>query len=116
MPNPEWGVKRLCPNCATRFYDLTNDPATCPACESTFSLQALSLKRVKAERNVAPEPVKKAAPVAEEDDEDDVVLDDDDDSDAPDITVGDDVLDDDDAGTEVSLEELGDVPAKEEET
>ena len=27
MPNEEWGVKRLCPKCATRFYDLKNDPS-----------------------------------------------------------------------------------------
>jgi uncharacterized protein (TIGR02300 family) len=30
---PEWGTKRTCPKCATRFYDLGNDdPVTCINC------------------------------------------------------------------------------------
>ena len=33
MVNPEWGSKRTCPKCATRFYDLgKDDPVTCIAC------------------------------------------------------------------------------------
>ncbi len=33
MAKPEWGTKRTCPKCATRFYDLTKDePVTCVAC------------------------------------------------------------------------------------
>ena len=33
MIKPEWGAKRSCPKCATRFYDLTkDDPATCINC------------------------------------------------------------------------------------
>ncbi|MFM6854006.1 MAG: TIGR02300 family protein [Sphingopyxis sp.] len=33
MIKPEWGVKRSCPKCATRFYDLTqDDPITCISC------------------------------------------------------------------------------------
>ena len=35
MPKEEWGTKRLCPQCNTRFYDLNNDPMTCPACGAT---------------------------------------------------------------------------------
>jgi hypothetical protein len=27
MPKEEWGTKRVCPNCETRFYDLRRDPA-----------------------------------------------------------------------------------------
>jgi hypothetical protein len=30
MVKPEWGAKRSCPKCSTRFYDLGNDePVTC---------------------------------------------------------------------------------------
>ena len=30
MVKPEWGTKRTCPKCATRFYDLgKDDPVTC---------------------------------------------------------------------------------------
>jgi uncharacterized protein (TIGR02300 family) len=33
MVKPEWGTKRGCPKCGTRFYDLTKDePVTCINC------------------------------------------------------------------------------------
>ena len=33
MVKPEWGAKRTCPKCGTRFYDLTkDDPVTCISC------------------------------------------------------------------------------------
>jgi uncharacterized protein (TIGR02300 family) len=33
MVKPEWGTKRACPKCNTRFYDLgKDDPVTCISC------------------------------------------------------------------------------------
>ena len=33
MVKPEWGTKRTCPKCGTRFYDLNKDePVTCIEC------------------------------------------------------------------------------------
>ncbi|HEX5238128.1 MAG TPA: TIGR02300 family protein [Sphingomicrobium sp.] len=33
MVNPEWGAKRTCPKCSTRFYDLGHDdPVHCINC------------------------------------------------------------------------------------
>ena len=33
MVKPEWGTKRSCPKCGTRFYDLgKEDPVTCIEC------------------------------------------------------------------------------------
>ncbi len=33
MVKAEWGIKRSCPKCGTRFYDLgKGDPVTCIAC------------------------------------------------------------------------------------
>ncbi len=33
MAKPEWGTKRSCPKCGTRFYDLgKDDPVTCIEC------------------------------------------------------------------------------------
>ncbi|HET8613577.1 MAG TPA: TIGR02300 family protein [Sphingomonas sp.] len=33
MVKPEWGAKRTCPKCGSRFYDLgKDDPVTCIAC------------------------------------------------------------------------------------
>jgi uncharacterized protein (TIGR02300 family) len=37
MVKPEWGSKRTCPKCATRFYDLTkDDPVTCISCGNVW--------------------------------------------------------------------------------
>ena len=45
MPKDEWGVKRLCPHCASRFYDLKRDPMTCPECGHSFSAESLTAGR-----------------------------------------------------------------------
>ena len=37
MVKPEWGTKRTCPKCSTRFYDLGNEnPVHCISCETDF--------------------------------------------------------------------------------
>ncbi|MCK5424724.1 MAG: TIGR02300 family protein [Emcibacter sp.] len=37
MAKPEWGTKRQCPKCGTRFYDLGVDsPIICIDCEHKF--------------------------------------------------------------------------------
>src|SRR3546814_7426182 len=34
----EWGTKRTCPKCGTRFYDLqAEDPVTCISCGTTWA-------------------------------------------------------------------------------
>lgn len=108
MPNEEWGVKRLCPKCATRFYDLKKDPMTCPSCEFEFDLASLldggkiAAAKVKKEAE--------AAAAAEDpilDDVEDVLADDDT------VASDDDLLDDDD--DTVTLEEVADVPANDDD-
>ena len=38
MVKPEWGTKRECPKCGTRFYDLNkDDPVTCIECGEEWS-------------------------------------------------------------------------------
>jgi uncharacterized protein (TIGR02300 family) len=37
----EWGTKRLCPNCGTRYYDMQHDPIVCPKCGAAFDPEAL---------------------------------------------------------------------------
>lgn len=113
MPKEEWGVKRVCPNCSTRFYDLQRDPMTCPSCGHSFSLE--SLTSGKGRTLVADKVDAKSKPeVAEEPETDDVVLDDTDDDDA-DVDLGDDVLEDDD-DDDVSLDDIADVPAEDDDT
>lgn len=107
MAKTEWGVKRVCPKCSTRFYDLRRDPMTCPSCGHVFALESITSTRG---RSLAPEkPGKAAAKVARVDD-DDVVIEDDD----ADVDIDDDLLEDDDDS--VSLDELTEVAGDDDET
>ena len=36
MANPEWGKKRICPACNTKYYDFNKSPVICPSCGSEF--------------------------------------------------------------------------------
>lgn len=105
MPKEEWGTKRLCPDCNTRFYDLNRDPMTCPACGHEFSLESFTTGR---NRMLAADKASNRAS--------DEVLDDDDDldADADDAAIDDDLLDDDE-DDEVSLDEIADVATDDEE-
>jgi uncharacterized protein (TIGR02300 family) len=107
MPNPEWGTKRVCPSCGARFYDLQNDPTTCPVCNSSFSLDSLTLKRTRPERVEAkPAPKTESEPeLAEE------VL-----EGESDIEVADDILEDDDEDSSVPLEDIAERPSEDSET
>ncbi len=107
MPKVEWGVKRLCPHCATRFYDLQNDPMTCPSCGATFALASLLEATSKSARKAKAEEAKtKAAEVV--DDADDL-------DEGADIDIDDDLLEDDDDDDTVDLEEIADVPANDDD-
>jgi uncharacterized protein (TIGR02300 family) len=49
LANPLLGAKQICPNCATKFYDLTRRPAACPKCGTEFDPEeALRNRRVRA--------------------------------------------------------------------
>ncbi len=61
MANPEWGIKRICQNCATKFYDMTREPIICPKCGTEFDPEAF-LKTRRARPSNAVE--KEIAPVA----------------------------------------------------
>src|SRR3954467_15815664 len=52
LAKPEWGTKRICPSCGTRYYDLMRDPVVCPKCSTPFDPEAF-LKARRA-RPVAP--------------------------------------------------------------
>lgn len=56
MANPELGAKQLCPNCASKFYDLGRRPAVCPKCGETFDPEeALRNRRVRARSSAVPD-------------------------------------------------------------
>ena len=67
MVKADLGVKRVCPQCAARFYDLQKRPIECPKCEFSFEPESLYKQR----RTRQPEPVA-AVPIpadAEDDEE-----------------------------------------------
>jgi len=59
----EWGMKRQCPKCGTRFYDLMqDDPVTCINCGNAWvpepilkSKQTLTFETAKADTGAAEE-------------------------------------------------------------
>lgn len=68
MAQPEWGTKRQCPKCGTRFYDLgRNDPIICISCEVKFKPEIILKSKMH--------PMEIVAEVKKDDDEE--ALDDD---------------------------------------
>ena len=48
MADPALGQKQICPNCQTKFYDLTKRPAHCPKCGFEFDPEeALKSRRAR---------------------------------------------------------------------
>ena len=71
MAKPEWGAKRICHNCGTRYYDMRRDPIVCPSCGAEFDPEAfLKSRRSRVVATEEPARPKKAKPeVVEEDEE-----------------------------------------------
>ena len=100
------GIKRICTNCGTRYYDMGKTPVTCPSCNTEYIAQAKpkaqeSLDDSADESKGAVVDItenKKASDDSDDDDDDDVVSLDDleedfDDSDDDDFDLDDDDID-----------------------
>ena len=111
MPKEEWGVKRLCPHCASRFYDLQRDPMTCPECGHGFTAESLTAGRG---RSMIAD-TKTAARPANQADIDDLGNDDSIEDDSNDVDLDDDLLEEDD-DENVSLDDLADVSNDEDDS
>ena len=60
MVKPEWGTKRTCPKCSTRFFDLGNDnPVHCIECANEWVPEPIL-------KSKQPLPFEVAAPAAKE--------------------------------------------------
>lgn len=99
MAKPEWGTKRICLSCSAKFYDLAQDPITCPSCGATFKTDDFTRGRRSKAAAVVEKPVPKPKPkrpVASDDDDDadDVLLGDDDDDDDLDDDDDEDIIED----------------------
>ncbi|MBM3562933.1 MAG: TIGR02300 family protein [Alphaproteobacteria bacterium] len=42
MAKPEFGAKRQCQSCGTKFYDLNKNPIVCPKCGAIYHAAALT--------------------------------------------------------------------------
>jgi uncharacterized protein (TIGR02300 family) len=117
VAKPEWGAKRICQECGTKFYDMQRAEIVCPKCEAVFQIVPPKPKRAQpaakepaAEAKpaaVGPAAAKGADPGGDETDEidaiEDVVADGDDDDDDDEDMIEDtsDLGDDDDDMAEV---------------
>ncbi len=95
MVKPEWGAKRTCPKCSTRFYDLgKDDPVHCIECGTEWVPEPVL-------KSKQPMPFETAAPAAKEKasdkdlEGDDLAIDEDEEpsaDDEVDLSTGDDDL------------------------
>ena len=106
MPEAEWGTKRICPTTGKRFYDLNKDPIVSPYTGEVVSVDSNKGRTMVAdEQDAQTKKMEEAEAEAEE-----VILEDD-----VDVDLGDDVLEDDDDET-VSLDEIADVAADDDDS
>ena len=107
MAKEEWGVKRVCPTTGKRFYDLNKSPIVSPYTGEVVELDTGKRSMIAADAEDAASKKMKVADVADSDDD---LLDDDD----VDMDLDDDLLEEDDDDN-VSLDELTDVAAEDED-
>ncbi len=109
---PEWGVKRICPSCTARFYDMKKDPIICPKCETEIDPEVITKSRrgrgaaAAAAAAAEAERLKKKKIAVSEDDEDIEI------EDLPEIDADDDEAEE---GGEEVIEDTGDLGEEEEE-
>ncbi|MDE3120796.1 MAG: TIGR02300 family protein [Paracoccaceae bacterium] len=108
MPNPEWGVKRVCPTTGKRFYDLNRTPIISPYTGEEVDVESTRRKVISAAPRGAAQ--KHDETLVDDLDADDDLLADD----ATDDTAIDDDLLEDEDDDNVSLDDLADVPGDEE--
>src|ERR1700754_2933191 len=102
MIKPEWGTKRTCPKCGTRFYDLTKDePITCISCSYSWEPEPI----LKSKQPLPFEAVKTEKPVVEDSDLGDENLDIGADDEEPSADDDVDLGGDDDLGVETGGDE-----------
>jgi uncharacterized protein (TIGR02300 family) len=103
MIKPEWGTKRTCPKCATRFYDLEkDDPVSCISCGYAWQPEPILKSKQPLPFEVAKPDTKEPDADLEGEDEDLQVPADDEEPSADDEV---DLGGDDDLGVETSSDE-----------
>jgi uncharacterized protein (TIGR02300 family) len=108
MPKEEWGTKRLCPTTGKRFYDLNASPIISP-----YTGEEVVVETGKTRTMVADAADAQSKTDEKTADDEDLILDDDEEVDAD---LGDDVLEDDDDDDDVSLDDIADVAAPDDDS
>ncbi|MBU0556299.1 MAG: TIGR02300 family protein [Alphaproteobacteria bacterium] len=99
MVKPEWGSKRTCPKCATRFYDLGKDePVTCIECGNVWTPEPVLKSKQPLPFEEAPKAVVEADTTADDDLDIDIDVDEAEGSPDNDVDLG----GDDDLGVEAA--------------
>ncbi len=106
MPKEEWGVKRVCPTTGKRFYDMNRNPVVSPYTGEAINIETGKRSLLSADSEDA---VTKKTKAKEDDLETDVLEDD------VEVDLGADVLEDDDDDDNVSLDDIADVPANDDD-
>jgi uncharacterized protein (TIGR02300 family) len=78
----EWGMKRICPGCSMRYYDMKKKPPVCPKCKTLFDPETLlrarrgrTVEKKLAAKDVADDVID-GLPITEGDDAEDAVIED----------------------------------------
>lgn len=82
MVKLEWGTKRTCQSCSSRFYDLQKSPIVCPKCGATYEIVTTSRRGRKTASKAVAEDEVIDQDVELDNTDDDALLDDDEDLDA----------------------------------
>ncbi len=61
MAKVEWGTKRSCQECGTKFYDMRRAKIICPKCDAVFQIAPPKAKRAQPAAKETVEPAKPAA-------------------------------------------------------
>ncbi len=102
MAKEEWGLKHICPNCGSKFYDFYKDPILCPACGTQIIVAASESVTLDSDPD---------SETGMADDASDPI----DEAEDTDVEIDENVLDDTDDDT-MSLDEITDMPSEDDET
>jgi uncharacterized protein (TIGR02300 family) len=67
VAKPEWGIKRVCHSCSTKFYDLEKEKVVCPSCGEFYDPEIVHGNRREKIEEAPAEPVVEAETEKDED-------------------------------------------------
>ena len=65
MSKAEWGLKRICPSCGAKYYDMKKKAPVCPSCGTVYDPEAV-MKSRRGRASAKPAPVEAREEVVED--------------------------------------------------